>query len=64
MSLLHFIAPMSKSIVRLAFDASVAKSAPAVRFHTNHASMVPMARCSSGGISLFWISHAAFVPEK
>ena len=38
---------MSKSIVRLAFDGSVACTSPPVRFHSSHESMVPMARFSS-----------------
>ena len=61
---LHCIVRMSNNIVRLALLGSVTKAAPCVRFHTIQESMVPMQRCSAGGVSTLCKSHAALVPEK
>ena len=48
-SSLHARRPMSKSIVRLAFDGSVACTAPPVSCQRTHASMVPRARSGPAG---------------
>ena len=63
-SLLHCMELMSNNIVRLALDGSVTNDAPAVSFHTNHESMVPIHRCSVGGTVACCNNHAALVPEK
>ena len=63
-SALHCNVLMSNSMVRLAFEGSVTKAAPAVNFHTSHESIVPMHKCSIGGTFVCCNSHAAFVPEK
>jgi hypothetical protein len=53
---------MSKSIVRLAFDGSVACTP--VRFHSTHESTVPNARSASAVTPPSRSSHSSFVAEK
>ncbi len=63
----HAIVRMSKSIVRLALDGSVAStppSGPPVRFHSSHASMVPSARSGLSSTPPSVSSHSALVAEK
>ena len=55
---------MSKSIVRLAFVASVAKTSPPVRFQISQVSMVPRARSSDTGTPPSPSSHSNLVPLK
>ena len=55
---------MSKSIVRLAFDTSVACTAPPVSFHSSHESTVPNARSAAASTPPDRSSHSSFVAEK
>ena len=57
-------ARMSNSIVLLALVASVACTAPAVRFQISHESIVPSASSSSTGISRLVNNHSNFDAEK
>ena len=63
-SSLHRSERMSKSIVRLALEASVACTSPPVRFHNSQLSMVPIASSSSTGMARLVSSHSTFEPEK
>jgi hypothetical protein len=63
-SSLHRSSVMSKSIVREAFDGSVACTSPPVRFHRIHASIVPSASWSVAGTPPAVNSHSNLVPEK
>ena len=63
-SSLHCNERMSNNIVRLALEASVACTAPPVRFQTSQESMVPSASSSSMGMALLASSHSTFEPEK
>ena len=63
-SWLHCMDRISNNMVRLALLGSVTNAAPAVRFQTNHESMVPIQRCSVAGTSTLLSSHDALVPEK
>ena len=63
-SSLHARRPMSNSIVRLAFDGSVANTAPPVRCHTTQASTVPRARSGPAATPPSVRSHAILVAEK
>jgi hypothetical protein len=55
---------MSNSIVRLAFEGSVANTAPPVSSHTTHASTVPSARSGPAATPPSPSSHAILVAEK
>ncbi len=56
--------PMSKSIVRLAFEASVTKAVPPVSFHTTHESTVPSARSGPRDTPPERSIHSILVAEK
>ena len=55
---------MSKSIVRLAFVASVACTTPPVSFQISQVSMVPTATSGPGCTPPSVNSHSSLVPEK
>ena len=55
---------MSKSIVRLAFDGSVACTAPPVRFHRIHESTVPISVSGVSATPPSLNSQPNLVPEK
>ena len=55
---------MSNNMVRLAFDGSVACTAPPVSFDSSQVSMVPKARSASTGMWRLRNNHSTFVPEK
>ena len=63
-SLSQVIVLMSKSIVREAFEASVTKLAPAVKFQMIHESIVPNASSTPIGTFPDVSNHSAFDPEK
>src|SRR4051812_38343448 len=56
--------PMSKSMVRLAFEGSVACTSPPVRFQSNHESTVPNARFGPTSTPPSVSSHSNFEAEK
>ncbi len=57
-------ARMSYSIVRLAFEGSVACTSPPVSFQSSQVSMVPTATSAEGSTPPSVKSHASLVPEK
>src|SRR5439155_14315491 len=60
----HAARRMSHSIVRDAFDGSVACTAPPVRFHTTQLSTVPNARSGPASTPPSVSSHSSLVAEK
>ncbi len=60
----HCRVPMSKSMVRLALDGSVACTRPPVSRYRSHASTVPNARSGDASTPPSCRSHASFEAEK